>query len=82
MHSASSKSIFKNMVNVNVLWWVVLLDLSKPSFKRRTQTWLHFLKGVHGYIMPGTTTLLLGPPGEKVNFLTSNRTRVTRLDSK
>ncbi|PON69613.1 ABC transporter, G [Parasponia andersonii] len=32
-------------------------------FKSKTSSWLQILKGVDGYIMPGSMTLLLGPPG-------------------
>ncbi|PON98277.1 ABC transporter, G [Trema orientale] len=35
----------------------------KTVFKSKTSSWLQILKGVDGYIMPGSMTLLLGPPG-------------------
>ncbi|KAF8043114.1 hypothetical protein BT93_A1456 [Corymbia citriodora subsp. variegata] len=35
----------------------------KTILKRRGSIWMHILEGVDGYIMPGSMTLLLGPPG-------------------
>ncbi|KAI6695438.1 hypothetical protein NL676_023148 [Syzygium grande] len=35
----------------------------KTIFKRKSSIWMHILEGVDGYIMPGSMTLLLGPPG-------------------
>lgn len=35
----------------------------KTVFKRKSSSWLQILKGVDGYFMPGSMTLLLGPPG-------------------
>ncbi|XP_057493189.1 ABC transporter G family member 31-like [Actinidia eriantha] len=35
----------------------------RTLLQRKESTWLHILKGVDGYIMPGSMTLLLGPPG-------------------
>ncbi|KAL3515901.1 hypothetical protein ACH5RR_022803 [Cinchona calisaya] len=35
----------------------------KKIFKKKNPTWINILKGVEGYIMPGSVTLLLGPPG-------------------
>ncbi|KAK3016996.1 hypothetical protein RJ639_006562 [Escallonia herrerae] len=35
----------------------------KTLVKESNSTWLPILKGVDGYIMPGSITLLLGPPG-------------------
>ncbi|KAI8027101.1 ABC transporter G family member 38 [Camellia lanceoleosa] len=35
----------------------------KTLLQKKNSTWLHILKGVDGYIMPGSITLLLGPPG-------------------
>ncbi|GMY21985.1 Brefeldin A resistance protein [Fagus crenata] len=35
----------------------------KTLLQRKNSTWLKILKGVEGYIMPGSMTLLLGPPG-------------------
>ncbi|KAK2977191.1 hypothetical protein RJ640_008816 [Escallonia rubra] len=35
----------------------------KTLLKESNSTWLPILKGVDGYIMPGSITLLLGPPG-------------------
>ncbi|XP_027158635.1 ABC transporter G family member 40-like [Coffea eugenioides] len=35
----------------------------KKIFQCKNSTWIDILKGVDGYIMPGSMTLLLGPPG-------------------
>ncbi|CAK9181178.1 unnamed protein product [Ilex paraguariensis] len=35
----------------------------KALFQEKNSTWVHILKGVDGYLMPGSMTLLLGPPG-------------------
>ena len=35
----------------------------KTLLQRKNSTWLEILNGVEGYIMPGSMTLLLGPPG-------------------
>ncbi|XAR52732.1 Sulfate-transporting ATPase [Bertholletia excelsa] len=35
----------------------------KTLLQRKDSTWLHILRGVDGYIMPGSLTLLVGPPG-------------------
>lgn len=45
--------------------WGCLVGPFKTLFKRENSRWLHVLKGVDGYIMPGSMTLLLGPPGKK-----------------
>lgn len=37
----------------------------KKIFLTTNSTWMNILKGVDGYIMPGSMTLLLGPPGMK-----------------
>lgn len=36
----------------------------KTLLQEQDSTWLQVLKGVDGYIMPGSMTLLLGPPGK------------------
>ena len=38
----------------------------RTLLQRKESTWLHILKGVDGYIMPGSMTLLLGPPGKNI----------------
>ncbi|CDP15212.1 unnamed protein product [Coffea canephora] len=35
----------------------------KKIFQSKNSTWINILKGIDGYIMPGSMTLLLGPPG-------------------
>lgn len=35
----------------------------RKFLQKKTSIWLDILKGVDGYIMPGSMTLLLGPPG-------------------
>lgn len=40
----------------------------KTLLKRKNSTLLQVLKGVDGYIMPGSLTLLLGPPGTNFKF--------------
>lgn len=36
----------------------------RTLFGEKNSIWLQVLKGVDGYIMPGSMTLLLGPPGK------------------
>ena len=38
----------------------------KTLLKRKNSIELQILKGVDGYIMPGSMTLLLGPPGMNI----------------
>ncbi|XP_058077607.1 ABC transporter G family member 43-like [Magnolia sinica] len=41
----------------------------RSLFRRKNTTELQILKGVDGYVMPGSITLLLGPPGAKSSLL-------------
>jgi ABC-type multidrug transport system ATPase subunit len=36
----------------------------KSLLQRKDPKWMQILRGVDGYIMPGSMTLLLGPPGK------------------
>jgi hypothetical protein len=36
----------------------------KTLLQRKKSKWMQILRGVDGYIMPGSMTLLLGPPGQ------------------
>lgn len=35
--------------------------------KEKSSHWVNILDGVDGYIMPGSTILLIGPPGRPAN---------------